>query len=308
MGIITFNGISSKDLDILIELVPDYETPERDYDIIRIPGRSGDIVIDKGSYKNVDKTYYLAMANGKSLPEMSKTIMNWLLGQSGYVRLEDSYEPGYFRYAMYKGPLSIRNILNRAARAQIIFSCKPQRFLLSGENKTAFEYASATGSGGVMTNPTVFQSKPLIIVHGLDGNPITGTVNIGGCLCVIDGAYTPNEQVFIDCEAEEVYGKYDIQIIDEANPVQMSTWNKYHIYEVPDEYGPEYEGYYIYEYDSWVKSANKPAVPLAGKILNLNSYFSVPNGFPIMNPGQVSISFTGLGIHKIEVIPRWWDI
>ena len=102
--------------------------PERDYDIISIPGRSGDIVIDKGSYKNVDKTYYLAMANGKSLPEMSKTIMNWLLGPSGYVRLEDSYEPGYFRYAMYKGPLSIRNILNRAARAQIIFSCKPQRF------------------------------------------------------------------------------------------------------------------------------------------------------------------------------------
>ena len=45
----------------------------------------------------------------------------------------------------------------------------------------------------------------------------------------------------------------------------MSTWNAYHIYKVPDEYGQEYEGYYIYEYDNWVKSVNKPAVPLAGK-------------------------------------------
>ena len=61
MGVITFNGIASDKLDIQVEHPPGYETPKKDYEIVHVPGRNGDVYIDKGSYQNVSRTYDIAM-------------------------------------------------------------------------------------------------------------------------------------------------------------------------------------------------------------------------------------------------------
>ena len=57
MGIIIFNGRSSKDLGIEVWSPPNYQVPQRDYDTVHIPGRDGDLLIDKESYKNVSRSY-----------------------------------------------------------------------------------------------------------------------------------------------------------------------------------------------------------------------------------------------------------
>ena len=55
MGIVIFNGISSKDLHIQVQTEPDYDFPEKDYNVTHVPGRNGDIVIDQGSWQNVSR-------------------------------------------------------------------------------------------------------------------------------------------------------------------------------------------------------------------------------------------------------------
>lgn len=46
MGVITFNGIASDKLGIQVEHPPGYETPKKDYEIVHVPGRNGDVYID----------------------------------------------------------------------------------------------------------------------------------------------------------------------------------------------------------------------------------------------------------------------
>lgn len=145
MGEIIFNGISSKEYDIQVEHPPGYQTPERDCDIIHVPGRNGDIIIDKHSYKNVERTYEIAVGSiDKDFVSLVNPISEWLNSGNGYYRLEDSYEPEYYRIAMFNDAITIENIMFHGGRTTISFNCKPQRFFKSGDMPIVFKAFKTT--------------------------------------------------------------------------------------------------------------------------------------------------------------------
>lgn len=161
MGIVIFNHVSSKDYGIQVEHPPEYQTPARDYELIHIPGRNGDLVIDNGSYQNVNRSYQIAIGDERrDFTDMANIIAEWLHSASGYARLEDSYEPEYYRMAMFQSELSIENIMQHAGRVTVEFNCKPQRFLKSGEEILQLPLDA------VLRNPTGFHSLPSITVYG----------------------------------------------------------------------------------------------------------------------------------------------
>ena len=158
MGVVLFNGVSSADYGIQVEHPPEYQTPARDYEVIHIPGRNGDLVIDSGSYQNVSRSYQIAIGDlEKDFTSMANAIAEWLNSASGYARLEDSYEPEYYRMAMFQDEITVENILQHAGRTTINFNCKPQRFLKSGE--TSLLISAPT----TLYNPTGFHS----LYHGI---------------------------------------------------------------------------------------------------------------------------------------------
>lgn len=193
MGVIIFNGVSSKDYDIQVEHPPGYQTPARDYEVIHIPGRNGDLVIDNGSYQNVKRSYQIAIGDlEKDFTSMANSIAEWLNSASGYARLEDSYEPEYYRMAMFQDEVSIENILQHAGRATIDFNCKPQRFFKSGENPLRLS------SPTTLFNPTRFHSLPCITVHG-SGNGILGIGVYRISISNISGA------IILDSDIQDAY-------------------------------------------------------------------------------------------------------
>ena len=197
MGMIMFNGITSERYGIIVESPPNYEIPERDYELIHVPGRNGDLVIDKGTYKNVTRTYKIAVgALGNRFPFKAQGIAEWLCSHSGYVRLEDSYDPAHYRMAIFKGPATIENILQNAGRAEITFECKPQRYFKKGD-----DWWSSSPTP-IITNPTKFTSLPLIYLGTEPGIGGAGGVMIGGIVVTISDVASG---VFIDCELGEVY-------------------------------------------------------------------------------------------------------
>lgn len=193
MGVIIFNGVSSKDYDIQVEHPPGYQTPARDYEVIHIPGRNGDLVIDNGSYQNVKRSYQIAIGDlEKDFTSMANSIAEWLNSASGYARLEDSYEPEYYRMAMFQDEVSIENILQHAGRATIDFNCKPQRFFKSGENPLRLSNPTT------LFNPTRFHSLPCITVHG-SGNGILGIGVYRISISNISGA------IILDSDIQDAY-------------------------------------------------------------------------------------------------------
>lgn len=177
MGVVIFNGKPSLDYGIQVEHPPEYQIPAKDYEVIHIPGRNGDLVIDNGSYQNVNRQYQIAFGDlDKDFTGMANAVAEWLHSASGYARLEDSYEPEYYRMAMFQDEAAVENILQHAGRATIDFNCKPQRFLKSGE-----ESIHLSVNGSVLRNPTGFSSLPKITVFGSGKSRLT----VGGCVIEI---------------------------------------------------------------------------------------------------------------------------
>lgn len=198
MGTVIFNGINSRDLGVEVETFPAYEYPEKEYQVYHVLGRNGDIIIDTDTYKNVPRTYRINAATFDRVEyyKLSNSIVSWLTSASGYARLEDSYEPEYYRLAYYKDSGSISNIFNEAGQATIKFICKPQRYLKSGDVPVEFTQASA------IQNRTNFKSRPLIKVTKTY-NSDTGTVTIGSySFNVLAGSATT---LYVDSELQDAY-------------------------------------------------------------------------------------------------------
>lgn len=166
MGIVVFNGISTLDYDITVEQPPNYTGAKRDYESKHIPGRNGDLILDSGSYQNVNREYNLAVGSEqKSFAQLSNILSKWVYSGTGYARLEDSYDPDVYRMAIYNNELQVTNVLNHIARATVSFNCMPQRWLKSGEITHSF-FANLGGNTSVtLTNPTGQPAKPIITIH-----------------------------------------------------------------------------------------------------------------------------------------------
>ena len=203
MGIIIFNGQSSEDYNVMVEHKPDYEHPEKDYDVIHVPGRNGDIIVDKGSWKNITRSYDIAFhsVHDKDFVYTASGVSQWLHAPSGYARLEDSYEPEYYRMAVYKESGSFTNILAEAGRATISFDCKPQRFLKSGEFVHKFIKETC------LKNPTAYDSLPKIIIYGSGSGVLTVNGSVTNISSIGNG-------MVIDSELQDAYHG-------------TSNWNKY---------------------------------------------------------------------------------
>ena len=195
MGVIIFNGIPSTNYGIHVETPPVYATPERDYEVVHIPGRNGDLVIDKGSYQNVTRKYSISVGEiDGNFTTLAAGVSEWLHSASGYARLEDSYESDYFRLAYYVADVEMENLFHQAGKMLIEFNCKPARFLKAGERAVPFT------TDGSISNPTFQKSFPKLTVF-VSGS---GTLTIGDQTITISGL-TNSTLMVIDSELQDVY-------------------------------------------------------------------------------------------------------
>lgn len=199
MGTLIFNGVSSRDLGIEVEHLLDYPVPERDTSKVHIPGRNGDLMIDRGSFKNINRSYQVSFPfNREDQSLIMSKITNWLHSSVGYARLEDTYDPECYRMASYSKATTIQNLFNQAGRFTIEFDCKPQRFLKLGERMIHSKEKEL-----ILSNPTLFEAHPLISVVGSG----TGIMDINGTSVTISNLDKP---IFFDTELQEAFGFNDL--------------------------------------------------------------------------------------------------
>lgn len=174
----TFDNESSKNYGVYITGEPVYNAPERDVEVVAIPGRNGAFVKDNGRFENITVSYPAGMFGDEQtdFAEGIRDLRNFLASRKGYCRLSDDYNAGEYREAVYKSGLDVSpEAMGRAGQFNLTFECKPQRFLKSGETPVSVT------SGDTLTNPTLFDAKPLIRFNssGADGSISIGDRNIG---------------------------------------------------------------------------------------------------------------------------------
>lgn len=192
----TFNGINTAQYGLFVGGQQTFGSPARDVTKVTIPGRNGDLVRDNGRYMNISISYTVVIMPENSLhdfPAMARKLKSDLLSVKGYARLEDTYQPDYFRLARVDGSLEFETgAYNVHGKTQIVFDCMPQLFRKDGEVAQTFSAA------GEINNPTAFDAKPVIRVNG-SGNC---SVTIGNQIITISDL---TGYVDIDCETMNCY-------------------------------------------------------------------------------------------------------
>jgi len=186
-----FGGVNSLDYGVLLDGSGTTTAPERDVMTVTIPGRSGDLLVDAGRWKNTTVSYPCTIA--REFEGRFAAFKQALLAEGGYKRLEDTLHPDEYRLAYLAGPLEPETIpYNRAGTFALDFGCKPQRFLKSGED------VLTVVSGGKLYNPTGCAALPLIRLT-LTGD---AKLNVGGVQMSVAGHTGP---MWIDCDLQDAY-------------------------------------------------------------------------------------------------------
>ena len=175
---LTFDGKTSREYGVYITGQAVYNAPERDVEMITIPGRNGSFALDNGRFQNITVTYPAGIfaENEADFAQAVSDFRNYLCSRKGYCRLTDEYNPSEYRMAVYKSGLDVDPAQLRAGEFEITFECKPQRWLTSGET------ATAVANNGTLTNPTLFDSQPLLAIKGY------GTIGFNGYEIELDNA------------------------------------------------------------------------------------------------------------------------
>lgn len=183
-----FGGLDSRNFGVYISGQGTFRSPQREYNFLSVPGRNGDLIGTERKFQNAELTYpAFIYSNFKQNISDFRNALNSLVG---YQRLTDSYHTDEFRMAVYSAEFEPDVVpMNNAGEFEITFNCKPQRYLLTGE--TAIELTA----DGTITNPTLFDAQPLIVVTG------RGDLGINSQTVTITGI-TP---VTIDCEMMDCY-------------------------------------------------------------------------------------------------------
>ena len=169
-GTIIFNGTSSEDFGLIVEKLPPSVHASRRGDLISIPGRNGVIVREDGSFDTYQQEYQISFtqaAQNRDPYQTARDIAVWLLGASGFCRLEDGFEPEHFRLARYSGEFNVDTVLMEYGKATLTFDVQPQRYLKSGETPLTF----TGGSSATIMNPTQFEARPLLKFSNVSSSP-----------------------------------------------------------------------------------------------------------------------------------------
>lgn len=184
----TLAGVDSRSFGVYISGQGTFSAPRREYNMIPIPGRNGDLVGNEKRFENLELTYPAFICT--NFDTNIRDFRNFLLSLVGYQTFSDSYHTDEFRKVLYEGEFEPEvERMNNAGQFEIVFNCKPQRYLNSGTNVITLT------QNGTISNPTRFDSQPLLRVYG------AGQLGVNGDTITIASAdvYTDIDCELMDC-------------------------------------------------------------------------------------------------------------
>lgn len=150
-----FDGVDSRAFDALVFDRTTFQSPQKDYTAVAIPGRSGDFLLDNRRFLNVEHEYSVIIP--QYFEDNFEAFRAFIMSRNGYCRLFDSIHPNEFYSAYVSDPLVPTLTRDRGAGKFVIrFMRKPQRWLLSGEEEETVLVDD------YITNPTQFSTLPLL--------------------------------------------------------------------------------------------------------------------------------------------------
>ena len=267
--ILTYNGIDLSTFKAHVSGEGAWVKPAPEYERISVPGRSGDVLLYNGRYSNVDIKYRFGIT--ENFDTNYTNLIDALLSNPGYHKLVDSKHSGVYRMAMSERTIEPTMLPQLSAgEFDVVFNCKPQIFLDSGDE----EYDISNLS--YLYNPTGFMTKPLVkITTGINSFRITFRV------------YTQTKAGF--GEWRHTYLDFSLGSVSKTFPLyyDAETGNVYDSSSTPINLNP-YVTLETYEHGGY----------------NIYEDLQIP-GNKIRGALTASVDSSSV---TVKIIPRWWRL
>lgn len=138
---VIFDDIDSSDFNVFIAGDGAYNSPARRGEMITIPGRNGTLFLEEDAFENIEVRYpaFIGESDETEFRNILRNYRSALSSKKTYKRLTDTYHPDEYRLGVFhSGVETSPELYTTAGQFTLIFDCKPQRFLLSGEQPFVF--------------------------------------------------------------------------------------------------------------------------------------------------------------------------
>lgn len=211
----TFGAGRSDDYDVILTEAPPVVAAVREVEKATVPGRSGDLVYDRGHYRNVTIPYRCAIVSrrGISVRRMAITVVNTFRPGAAYEKLVNSFDPSHYRLARVVEEISVESIVERSGRFTLTFDCMPQRWRVDGDQRWRFDGATT------IHNSTGQTALPMIMVYGSG----SGTVTVGDTTVQI---LELEDRLTLDCSIQNAHRKSGGQTVNKNSCIYAPEFPK----------------------------------------------------------------------------------
>lgn len=137
MGVLKNIEIAGTDLSVFNCRIVNpglFDAPERDVTKVSIPGRSGDLLLDNGRFKNVTVEYDCLIESDDAMRDFNNLVA-WLKSLTGYQRIEERFHPDEYRLGIFNASITAKTADRKTINFKLKVDCKPQRYMVEGERE-----------------------------------------------------------------------------------------------------------------------------------------------------------------------------
>ena len=119
----TFNGVSSTTHGLKCKEINHFTFSSKSYESIKVPGRTGNLLVDDGSYENkvIPVTAYLDLRTVENKKTVVNNIKKWLIGHTGYKTL--TFDDTVEYQAIVNGEITFKELFSDYYEIEINFEC-----------------------------------------------------------------------------------------------------------------------------------------------------------------------------------------
>lgn len=189
MEVLTLNGKPLSDFNCYFDGSRSFGKAEKDVEFVEVPGRNGDISYFNNRYRNLEVVFPCFIR--ENFKESFRALMNYVSSFNDYIKIETSTERETYRMGQFVSLTEpTTGSWNKNGAFDLVFYCKPQKFLKTGD------IAIPITGNRTLRSPYYMEAKPLLNVYG------TGTIGINDSVLVLS-RNTGN--VWIDCEIQDAW-------------------------------------------------------------------------------------------------------
>ena len=161
-----FNGYQAEDLGFVVVEGSNEILAQEDYELVSVEGRNGDLLINKGTYPNIEKTFTITAIDyieDEDIDRMMTNIRKWFFDIKDD-RLFYTYGNKYNIVKKVVFKEDVRTSFEEFGDFQVTFLCEP--FYYTAEEPIEVVKSDTGDTTSVFMNYGDFESFPYIKIYG----------------------------------------------------------------------------------------------------------------------------------------------